>query len=99
MTRASPTNSHTFLTGSSRRTHAPEYQRAPVPAADVGPDELLAVDHVSTGLQFFQELLATRVPAQIERCTVPELRPAYESFRTWSVEEIADRKTPMVGAE
>jgi imidazolonepropionase-like amidohydrolase len=48
-------------------------------------------------LRFFQELLETRVAGQIERCTVPELRPAYEGFRRWILQEIPERRMPMVG--
>ena len=48
-------------------------------------------------LRLFQDLLQTRVGGQIERCTVPELRAAYEGFRSWILEELPDRRMPMVG--
>jgi imidazolonepropionase-like amidohydrolase len=48
-------------------------------------------------LRFFQGLLETYVQRQIERCTVAALRPVYQGFRDWILEEIPDRRMPMVG--
>jgi imidazolonepropionase-like amidohydrolase len=47
--------------------------------------------------KFFEDMLNSYVPSQIERCTVPEVRHTYTAFREWLNREMTERKMPAVG--